>query len=189
MAGHARTAALPLLGRLSYGESAHRTTELEAEVVALFDCMRARILRYVLSFGLPIADAEEIVQDVFLALYQHLAGGRSRDAIHGWLFRVAHNLSLKRRAGLSANLDDDQVLAVADPSPNPEAQFAFRQRQQRLRSVVDALPQIDRECLYLRAEGFRYREIAEVMGISLGSVANSLAKSLSRLTAADERLG
>jgi RNA polymerase sigma-70 factor (ECF subfamily) len=77
---------------------------------------------------------------------------------------------------------------VADPHPNPEDQLAFRQRQDRLRSVVDALPEMDRECLYLRSEGLRYREIADVLGISLGSVANSLAKSLSRLTAADERL-
>ena len=55
--------------------------------------------------------------------------------------------------------------------------------------MVDALPEMDRECLYLRADGFRYREIAEVLGISIGSVANSLVRSLARLSAANERLG
>jgi RNA polymerase sigma-70 factor (ECF subfamily) len=37
------------------------------------------------------------------------------------------------------------------------------------------LPQRDRACLALRAEGFRYREIADILGISLGSVAASMA--------------
>ena len=53
---------------------------------------------------------------------------------------------------------------------------------------MDALPETDRECLYLRSEGLRYREIAQILEISIGSVANCLARSLARLAAADERL-
>ncbi|MDZ4797142.1 MAG: sigma-70 family RNA polymerase sigma factor [Bryobacteraceae bacterium] len=201
------TPAIPLPGRLSGEETdSSRCTELEIEVVGLFDRMRVRILRYALSFGLPIPDAEEVVQDVFLALYQHLSSGKCRDGQSqdghsqngwsGWLFRVTHNLSLKRRSAISRTAVELMTPGaegisslVADPQPNPEDQFAFRQRRGRLRSVVDALPPLDRQCLYLRAEGFRYREIADVLGISLGSVANSLARSLSRLSTADERLG
>ena len=59
------------------------------------------------------------------------------------------------------------------------------ERQQRLLAVVRAMPEQDQCCLSLRAEGLRYRDIAEVLGISLGSVANSLERSLSRLTRAD----
>ena len=62
---------------------------------------------------------------------------------------------------------------------------AAKQRQSRLRSVVAALSEQDRCCLHLRAEGLRYREIAEVLGISLGSVAASLGRSLERLMRAD----
>ena len=82
-----------------------------------------------------------------------------------------------------------ESIQIADPQPNPEEQFAFGQRQVHLRSVIDALSEMDRECLYLRAESLRYREIANVLGISVGSVANSLARSLARLSAADERFG
>jgi RNA polymerase sigma-70 factor, ECF subfamily len=53
--------------------------------------------------------------------------------------------------------------------------------------VVRAMPEQDQCCLSLRAEGLRYREIARVLGISLGSVANSLERTLSRLARADER--
>ena len=196
MADRVPSSALPLLGRLAHDEKdCARFTELEASVVAVFDQMRGRILRYSLSFGLPIADAEEILQEVFLALYQHLSGGRSREVSCGWLFRVAHNLSLKRRVALArrpgnaiAPDTEGEAIQIADPEPNPEDQVMFRQRQHHLQSVVAALPETDRECLYLRAEGLRYREIAEVLDISVGSVANSLARSLARLSAVDERL-
>ncbi|MGE3179719.1 MAG: RNA polymerase sigma factor [Vicinamibacterales bacterium] len=49
-----------------------------------------------------------------------------------------------------------------------------------------ALPDQDRRCLYLRAEGLRYREIARTLGISLGAVAKSVARGLARLTTADK---
>ena len=68
----------------------------------------------------------------------------------------------------------------------PEESLAARQRHQRLLAVVSALPEQDQWCLSLRAEGLRYREIAEVLGISLGSVAASLEKSLSRLTRSEQ---
>jgi RNA polymerase sigma-70 factor (ECF subfamily) len=196
MADRPRSLVLPFLGRLGHGErDSSRFTELEAEIIGLFDQMRGRILRYALSFGLPVSDAEEILQEAFLALYQHLLRGRSRDSLSAWLFRVTHNLSLKRRfvitraAGPLTEEAGSKSILIADPQPGPEDQFAFRQRQDRLRSVVDALPEMDRKCLYLRAEGLRYREIAEVLGISVGSVANSLVRSLARLSAANERLG
>jgi RNA polymerase sigma-70 factor (ECF subfamily) len=197
MGGQSRNPAISFLGQLALTRrDDSQLTELEAEVVGLFDQMRGRILRYALSFGLQVPDAEEVLQDAFLALYRHLSGGRSRDGLYGWLFRVTHNLALKRRLALArvawdamtAGVEGESI-QIADPRANPEVQFAFRQRQDRLRSVVDALPETDRECLYLRAEGLRYREIADVLEISLGSVAKSLARSLARLSAADERLG
>ena len=193
MAHRPRNPARRFIGRLSAAAPAPDPTALETEVVSLFDQMRGRMLRYVLSFGLPIADAEEIVQDVFLALYQHLVRGKSRDSVSGWLFQVAYNLSLKRRLAVSrmpANSmtsDEPESVEIADPGPNPEDQLVFQQRQERLHAVVHALSETDRECLYLRAEGLRYREIADVLEISVGGVAKSLARSLARLSAADER--
>ncbi len=50
-----------------------------------------------------------------------------------------------------------------------------------------ALPEQDRACLALRAEGIRYREIAEILGVSLGTVALSLERSLAKLSRVQER--
>jgi RNA polymerase sigma-70 factor (ECF subfamily) len=162
-------------------------------VVALFDRYRTPLLRYITAFGLPIQDAEEIAQEVFLSLFQHLQRGKSREYLAGWVFRAAHNLALKRRASSAYKASIYKACAaeepptLPDPSPNPEDQCAANQSQQRLRGVFRALPEQDRQCLALRAEGLRYRDISAVLGISLGSVAASLTRSLARLTRAAGR--
>jgi RNA polymerase sigma-70 factor (ECF subfamily) len=56
-----------------------------------------------------------------------------------------------------------------------------------LQAVVRALPENDQHCLRLRSEGLRYREIATVLGMSLGAVSISLTRSLARLVRADGR--
>ncbi|HLJ51121.1 MAG TPA: RNA polymerase sigma factor [Bryobacteraceae bacterium] len=166
---------------------------LVEEVVSLFDQLRDRLLRYVTSFGLRVHDGEDIVQEVFLALFRHLQLGRSRKNLRAWAFRVAHNQALKRRSQgrVREQLTEDDGVTLADlvpdTSPNPEDQAAGSQRRQRVLAAVTALPEQDRRCLILRAEGLRYREIAEVLDISLGAVSLSLERSLTRLARAAER--
>ena len=163
---------------------------LVEEVVSLFDQLRDRLLRYVISFGLPVQDGEDIVQEVFLALFRHLQLGRSRSNLRAWTFRVAHNQALKRRSevrsGTQQMMDEASPLVdlVPDKNPSPEDQVATNQRRQRVLAVVTALPEQDRRCLILRAEGLRYREIADVLDISLGAVSLSLERSLTRLARA-----
>jgi RNA polymerase sigma-70 factor (ECF subfamily) len=160
---------------------------LEAEVVSLFDEQRDGLLRYVLSFSLAVPDGEEIVQEVFLSLFQHLRRGKSRSNLRGWVYRVAHNLALKRRTASRRAAREAAESSFLDQSPNPEDQLASSQRRERLQAVLRALPEQDRRCIHLRAEGLRYREIAEVLGMSLGAVSLSLGKSLARLGRADEQ--
>lgn len=166
-------------------------SELEREVVSLFEAHRNRLLAYVSAFGVTGHDGEEVVQEVFLSLFRHLQMGRSRRNLRGWIFRVAHNLALKQRYANQRMKDriepeGNSSETQRDPSPSPEDHLLSTQRQQRLSSVVDALPEQDRLCLRLRGEGLRYREISQTLGISLGSVSLSLTRSLARLMRADE---
>jgi RNA polymerase sigma-70 factor (ECF subfamily) len=167
-------------------ERANRASRLAEEVTALFDELRNPLLRYVLSFGLSTHDGEETIQEVFLSLFRHLRDGKPRTNLRGWTFRVAHNLGLKRRQANRKNVEHAAPMQL-DPEPDPEEQLSNRQRQERLLAVVEVLPEGDRRCLYLRAEGLRYREIAEVLDMSLGAVALSLQRSLKRLSRIDGR--
>lgn len=164
--------------------------DLASDVLELFEKHRNPLLRYVLSLGLTVHDAEEVTQEVFLSLFRHLQLHRSRRNLQGWVFRVAHNLALKQRQTNQKSRDtmayDSAIVEKhLDPSPNPEERVSFQQTRRRLLAVFAALPEQDRCCLRLRAEGLRYREIAEILGISLGAISISLTRSLARLTRAD----
>jgi RNA polymerase sigma-70 factor (ECF subfamily) len=178
----------------SVAETAFSATpsEIEREVMELFEQFRDPLLRYAIAFGIPGHDAEEVVQEVFLSLFRHLQLRRSRKNLRGWIFRVAHNLALKQlyanqRSHAKTTSDWTAAEEPSDPSPSPEEQLSWAQRRERLLAVVQALPDADQGCLRLRAEGLRYREIATVLGMSLGAVSISLTRSLARLIRADGR--
>lgn len=183
---HARS--LPrLIGR----DREDQWPELECEVVALFDEYRERLLAFVSAFRLTGHDAEEVVQEVFLSLFRHLIAGKPRTNLRGWIFRVAHNLALKQRYENQRRqkwIEPDEFLETSlhDPSPTPEEHAVSAQQRQRILAVMKALPEQDRLCFTLRAEGLRYREIAHVLRISLGSVAMSLTRTMARLMRAAE---
>jgi RNA polymerase sigma-70 factor (ECF subfamily) len=170
-----------------------RPSPIEQDVLEFFDQLREPLFRYLLSFSLAPSDSEEIIQETFLALFQHLQRGKSRANLKGWLFRVAHNLALRSRRDArrdqricSVNASAFEEL-VADPAPSPEDRLAANRRQRVIAAVVDALPEQDRRCLLLRAEGLNYREIADVLGISISTVSVSLGRSLARISRAAER--
>jgi RNA polymerase sigma-70 factor, ECF subfamily len=183
---------LPLTAATDASRDTHHS-RLQADVVSLFDELRDRLLRYLLCLGVSVHDGEEIVQESFLLLFQHLQNGKSRENLRGWVFSVARNLALKfhrenqasqRRA---VTFDEDVVGLHGHTLDNPEQHACNRQRQKYLWAVVKALPEQDQICLFLRAEGVPYREIAKTLDISLGSVAASLARSLAKLARADGR--
>jgi RNA polymerase sigma-70 factor, ECF subfamily len=165
--------------------------DAEREVLRLFDEFYRPLLRYGLSLGISGHDAEEVVQETFLALFEHLQRGRPRDNLRGWLFRVTHNLALKQgyamKAARDRTEDGEAAKEPQDPALTPEEHLSAVERQRRLLAVVQALPETDQACLRLRAEGLRYREISAVLGISLGAVSMSLTRSFSRLSRADGR--
>lgn len=167
-------------------------SSIEGEVVSLFDELRVPVFRYLLSNRVPAPDAEEILQEVFLLLFQHLRRGKSRDNLAGWIFRTAHHYLLKhreksRRHAERFDATGPDLEPVAGLSPRADVICEDAQRRENLLAVVRALPEQDQRCLSLRAEGLRYREIAEILGVSLGTVANSLQRSIARIARADER--
>jgi RNA polymerase sigma-70 factor (ECF subfamily) len=171
--------------------SSTKPSEIECAVIQLFEEFRNPLLRYVISLGLSLHDGEEIIQEVFLALFRHLRQRKSRRNLRGWVFRVAHNLALKQQMANKkalVALDSDEGVAQRQPdaTPNPEEQAASGERLARMQAVLRVLPEQDRCCLSLRAEGLRYREIAAALGISLGAVSIALARSLTRMGRVDQ---
>jgi RNA polymerase sigma-70 factor, ECF subfamily len=181
------------LSAISWADARIETAPaLELEILSVYDSLQLPLLRYSISFGLPAADGEDIVQETFLALFDHLRKGRSRDNLRGWVFRVTHNLALKRRRfyrnqSALISVDNYRPEDYLSDALNPEQIAIEGEHRARLVAIYKALPENDRLILQLRAEGLTYREIAHVVGVSLGTVSNLLERSLSRLALLNQR--
>jgi RNA polymerase sigma-70 factor (ECF subfamily) len=145
--------------------------------------LREPVCRYLLALGLGRPEAEEVAQETFLRLCQHLDAGGPQANVRGWVFRVAHNLArdeYRRRQRQPVHpLDAGEGSAHA--GANPEQQAITRQRTLRLQAALARLPVRQQECLHLRAEGLRYREIAEVLGAGVSTVAEWVQQGLKTL--------
>lgn len=183
---------LVLPAGLRPAESAVRP-DAEAEVLSLFDAWAGGLRRYIASFGLGTEATDDILQDVFLSLFRHLSLGRPRTNLKAWLFQVAHNLALKqrsrrlRRQRTEIRWDTIHAERLVDPQATPEERLTDDERRRRLVAIVSVMPERDRQCLFLRAEGLAYRDIAKTLGVSLGTVAKSLTRAIARLSDADRR--
>jgi RNA polymerase sigma-70 factor, ECF subfamily len=148
---------------------------------SLFEQQRLSVHRYLVSLGLLPQIAGEIAQDSFLRLYRHLRSNGRSENLRGWVFRVAHNLAMNelKRAGSS---DVEPPESEIDPNSDPEQALLRKERMRRMQSAIRTLPRRQQECLHLRAEGLRYREIAQVLGIGISSVAESVQRALAALS-------
>ncbi len=146
---------------------------------------RASVASYLRYLGLSDAQAEESLQEVYLRFYETLLGGKAIEHTKAWLLRVAHNDGVRRRKrdkDLPAGEPDWSRLA--HPSDSPERILLDRERMERVKQALAKLSPQQRHCLYLRAEGLRYREIAITLDIGVSTVNEFLRRALARLAEA-----
>ena len=173
----------------------HPHTMNEDELERLFRLYHTPLVRY-LTRRLGDRDwAEEVAQETFLrALRQDVITSE-----RSWLFAVATNLvrdearkDERRRARLQLLASEERVreeAVHADVGIIPDEVAAERAAERALaRRAVDALVEKDRLALLMREEGLNYQEIAEALGLSVGSVGTTLARARRRLTESYEAM-
>ncbi len=166
-------------------QPAERAFSLDAEVEQMYRETRGAVCSYLLYLGVPADRAQEVTQEVFLRLYQTMRKGTPIENLRAWAFRVAHNLGLKVRAKeRSFRAVETDWERFAHPAGSPESDLLDKERNQRVAAALKELSPQQRNCLYLRSEGLRYREIAEVMGISSSTVNEFLRRAVACLAEA-----
>ena len=168
------------------GLEGQRTLKLEERITQLYGELREPVYRYLLCLSVNPSEAEEIVQETFFRLYRHVHAGGREDNLRGWVFRVAHNISInefKSRKRFVSNAPGDlaEMDAVADPRRGPEELLLRREKMARVHAAISALSDQQKQCLYLRAEGFRYREMAEILEVTISTVVESLRRAIKKL--------
>jgi len=136
--------------------------------------------------------AEELAQDVFLKAYGRLASFDPSRKFSSWLFKVAHNATidhLRRRRVATVSLDPlgEEGLSISERLAGPERDGPERAAMRRelalaLEEAMADLRPEHREILLLRfREGLSYEELAEVLGLALGTVKTHLHRARKRL--------
>lgn len=164
--------------------SPRQAETLDQQVTQVFKQFRDSVYRYLVAILKNPSAAEDITQEAFMRLYGCLRDGQDITNVRSWVFRVARNLALNEKAGsrfleteepfILDRLRDESESVLLDPEQS------FLQRE-RIHIAMRELSPQQRECLALRAEGFRYREIAQILTISPSTVAQSLRRGIKKL--------
>lgn len=161
--------------------------DLIQRVAQRYEEFHQQVYFYLLATGLSTADADEFTQETFLRLYLHLRKGGSTENIRAWLYRVARNLVTDANRGrqwetaASNHQWELWETTVADPSPDPERELLANEQSARMQRAVRGLTALQIECLHLRAEGLRYREIAELYGVTRAAITDVVRRAIERI--------
>lgn len=121
---------------------------------------------------------EDLLQEIFFALWRALARYRGEAAEKTFVFRVAHNRALThrfrpRREGEAI----ESAEHLADPAPSPEEAAGSSQGIERVMWALHRLPVAARQVLTLSLEGFSRAEMAEVLGLTETNVRARLSRA------------
>ena len=178
---------LTLIDRLRGGD----TGALEM----LMEQHASRVYRVAHGITRNEADAQEVVQDVFMTLFRKIHTFEGRAALGSWLYRVTTNAALIKKRGrrlerelsldseLPTFLPDghragDRSFIMADWSRTPEGELLSRETREILDRAIAALPPSYRAVLVLRdVEGLSSEEVAEAVGDSVAAVKSRLHRA------------
>lgn len=130
--------------------------------------------------------AEDVVQQVFLAMWQGSGYDPGRGAVSTWLLSVTHHKAVdavRRESNRRKRLASEQtLLEVAAAGPGPDDETWQRLRADRTRQALRLLPAEQREVLLLAYfGGYTQREIADMTGLPLGTVKSRTLAAMRRL--------
>jgi RNA polymerase sigma-70 factor, ECF subfamily len=140
-------------------------------------------------------DAADVAQEAFLRAYSSLPEFRGDSSFATWLFRIVHNACLdelrKRKRQRVTSLDEpisgedgemDRQLAIADASDGPEQALERVEVQRAVQESIGALDEEYRVVVVMRdIQGYSYNEIADALGINLGTVKSRLNRARNAL--------
>jgi RNA polymerase sigma-70 factor (ECF subfamily) len=136
------------------------------------------------------AIAEDLTQETFVQIWQHLPVDRGEAALRAWVYRIARNqyLQHRRRAGLETAATDDAEDTVADLlTSGPELRFEREELRHEVHGAVESLPDHYREVIVLHnLEGLSLAEVSLALEIPVGTVKSRRAKAFRMLRRQEE---
>jgi RNA polymerase sigma factor (sigma-70 family) len=154
------------------------SSELERRLSALLEAHGPSLGRVVGVYARDPAEREDLLQEIFVAIWRALPRFRGECSERTFVFRIAHNRGLThiaRRRLPTTELTGD--LEVVDAKLSPEQALAAQQQHTRLQAAVQQLSLGYRQVVTMVLEGMTYGEIADVLGITEGNVGARLTRA------------
>ena len=131
--------------------------------------LKNELFRLALRITLNRVEAEDIVQDTLIKVWDRRFEWESIDSIEAFSLTVCRNLSLDRLRKKENSNDSLEDVNIAEPvaSSNPQDRMIQEDRVSLVRQIIDSLPEKQRSCMQLRDfEGKSYKEIAQALDIT-----------------------
>lgn len=163
----------------------------------LFRRYERPVVAFFLRRGFSLEESRDLAQETFLRVFKNMDSFRGESAVETWLFQIAANLykntlrslQTKKRDAQELPLESTEEVVVEWKSKESDAlgTILTEERSQRLRAALKDLPPQMRQAVFLRVDGdLKYREIAEVMHVSIETVKAHLYQARQHLR---DRLG
>jgi RNA polymerase sigma-70 factor (ECF subfamily) len=138
-------------------------------------------------------DAADVAQEIFLKVFRNIGGFKGESSLKTWIFRIAFSEILnrlrwwkRRHRQSTVSLDAEQSVNgngngngyhISDVRPTPEQALESKEQEEAIQKALEKLSGDHRSIIILRdIEGFSYGEIADVLGVSIGTVKSRLAR-------------
>lgn len=159
---------------------------------ALVERYQDSVMRFARSLVRTDAEAEDVLQETFLAALRGAAGYRGDGSVRGWLLTIARHTAYRRRRKEATYESEDghdlerlgQEAGWGDMSPSPLEALAEAEAKHRVRAALMRLDPTDREILLLRdIEGLDGAETAAALGLGLAAMKSRLHRARLRMAA------
>ena len=140
------------------------------------------------------SEASDAVQETFMKIFRGIKTFRGESGLKTWIYRIAISESLNRqrwwkrwRRHAPISIDDTtpngaRLVEITDSGPTPESACARREMEREVQRALNGLSFEHRVAVVLRdIEGLSYEEIAETLGLSLGTVKSRLWRARSEM--------
>lgn len=143
---------------------------------------KATLFKVVRAYAFEHADRQDLFQEVAIQVWRSVDAFRGDSSVRTWMYRVALNAAIswtrsqdRHRQGKQPLEVVDGLLAASAAEADPRVEWLYRQ--------IAQLKDVDRSVALLMLDGFPYKEIAAIAGISEGNVAVKINRIKATLTA------
>jgi len=166
--------------------------EIKAGNMLAFDELYRKYIRRLYRFSYSILksreEAENIVQNVFLNLWQNREKAEKISSVKYYVFTIAYNsaISIIRKKARESQFIE-YVKTLQDMKEPVDLQFEYKELDERVSAIINSLPVRQKEVYQLhRIEGLKYAEISERLNISINTIENHMSRALKTIR---EKLG